>query len=68
MYVSVRVCVCVCECVCVCVACNTMQMYFALNYRLLTGVFIRWNGMVEWNGGMERWNGIVEWWNTGTVE
>ena len=25
------------------------------------GVFIRWNGMVEWNGGMERWNGIVEW-------
>ena len=25
------------------------------------GVFIRWNGTVEWNGGMERWNGIVEW-------
>jgi len=21
----------------------------------------RWNGMVEWNGGMERWNGTVEW-------
>ena len=27
----------------------------------------RWNGMVEWNGGMERWNGIVEW-NGGIVE
>ena len=24
------------------------------------GVFIRWNGTVEWNGGMEQWNGIVE--------
>ena len=32
-----------------------------------TGVFIRWNGTVEWNGGMERWNGIVEW-NGGIVE
>ena len=31
------------------------------------GVFIRWNGTVEWNGGMERWNGIVEW-NGGIVE
>ena len=31
------------------------------------GVYIRWNGMVEWNGGMvEWWNGIVEW-NSGTV-
>ena len=20
-----------------------------------------WNGMVEWNGGMEWWNGMVEW-------
>ena len=28
------------------------------------GVFIRWNGTVEWNGGMERWNGM-EWWNSG---
>ena len=28
---------------------------------VLRGVFIRWNGTVEWNGGMERWNGIVEW-------
>ena len=25
------------------------------------GVFIRWNGMVEWN------NGTVEWWNSGTT-
>ena len=25
------------------------------------GVFIRWNGTVEWNGGMEWWNGTVEW-------
>ena len=31
------------------------------------GVYIRWNGTVEWNGGMERWNGIVEW-NGGIVE
>ena len=31
------------------------------------GVFTRWNGMVEWNGGMERWNGIVKW-NGGIVE
>ena len=31
------------------------------------GVFIRWNGTVEWNGGMERWNGIMEW-NGGIVE
>ena len=23
------------------------------------GVFIRWNGTVEWNNGMEQWNGIV---------
>ena len=30
------------------------------------GVFIRWNGTVEWNGGMEQWNGIVEW-NGGIV-
>ena len=27
------------------------------------GVYIRWNGMVEWNGGMEWWNGILEYWN-----
>ena len=33
----------------------------------LEGIFIRWNGTVEWNGGMERWNGIVEW-NGGIVE
>ena len=37
------------------------------------GVFIRWNGTVEWNGGMERWNGMVEWnggmeWWNGIVE
>ena len=25
------------------------------------GVYIRWNGMVEWNTGMEYWNGILEW-------
>ena len=33
----------------------------------IRGVFIRWNGMAEWNDGMERWNGIVEW-NGGIVE
>ena len=26
---------------------------------LSQGVWIRWNGTVEWNGGMEQWNGIV---------
>ena len=26
-----------------------------------TGVFIRRNGTVEWNDGMERWDGTVEW-------
>ena len=25
------------------------------------GVCKQWNGMVEWNGGMEWWNGMVEW-------
>ena len=25
------------------------------------GVFIRRNGTVEWNDGMERWNGTMEW-------
>ena len=25
------------------------------------GVWNRWNGMVEWNAGMEWWNGMVEW-------
>ena len=24
-------------------------------------VWNQWNGMVEWNGGMEWWNGMVEW-------
>ena len=37
----------------------------AMGTRLnFSGVYIRWNGMVEWNGGMEWWNGILEW-NTG---
>ena len=37
------------------------------------GVYIWWNGMVEWNGGMEWWNGMVEWnggmdyWNGGML-
>jgi len=22
-----------------------------------SGVYIRWNGMVEWNSGMDYWNG-----------
>ena len=35
--------------------------------RIEVGVFIRWNGTVEWNGGMEQWNGIVEW-NGGIVK
>ena len=28
------------------------------------GVWNQWNGMVEWNAGMERWSGTLEW-NTG---
>ena len=24
------------------------------------GVFIQWNGMMEWNSGMEQWNGTME--------
>ena len=24
------------------------------------GVWIRWSGTVEWNGGMEYWTGILE--------
>ena len=24
------------------------------------GVWIRWSGTVEWNGGMDYWNGILE--------
>ena len=26
-----------------------------------SGIKNQWNGMVEWNGGMEWWNGMVEW-------
>ena len=26
-------------------------------YCVCRGVWIRWNGTVEWNGGMEYWNG-----------
>ena len=25
------------------------------------GVWIQWNGIMDWNGGMERWTGLVEW-------
>ena len=37
------------------------------------GVWIQWNGMVDWNGGMEWWTGTVEWnggleWQNGMVE
>ena len=27
---------------------------------ILGAVKIRWNGTVEWNGGMDYWNGILE--------
>jgi len=30
----------------------------------ISAVKYQWNGMVEWNTGMEYWNGILEW-NTG---
>ena len=29
-------------------------------HRLLMGVWIRWTGTMEWNGGMD-WTGTVEW-------
>ena len=41
--------------------------YYITAINQIMGVFIRWNGTMEWNGGMERWNGIVEW-NGGIVE
>ena len=25
------------------------------------GVWNQWNGVLEWNGGMEHWNGIAKW-------
>ena len=25
------------------------------------GVWNQWNGILEWNGGMEHWNGITKW-------
>ena len=33
-----------------------------LVYELLLGVLIRWNGLVEWNGGMEYWNSGMSYW------
>ena len=36
----------------------TCDKGFINRYR--SGVFIRWNGTMEWNGEMERWNGMVE--------
>ena len=45
---------------------KSMRLY-RVKVALGGGVFIRWNGTVEWNGGMEQWNGIVEW-NGGLVE
>ena len=32
-------------------------------YALGMAVKNQWNGMVEWNTGMEHWNGILEWVN-----
>ena len=34
---------------------------------MYTGVFIRRNGTVEWNDGMEWWNGTVDKWNETVV-
>jgi len=28
---------------------------------ILQGVWIQWNGMVDWNAGMEQWNGLEHW-------
>ena len=38
---------------------HSLQDYIETSQML--EVFIRWNGTVEWNGGMDYWNGIVEW-------
>ena len=40
--------------------CSFSRMIFTLVYILAMGVWIRWNGAVEWNGGMDYWNGILE--------
>jgi len=30
---------------------------FPICVAFTTGVYIRWNGMVEWNSGMDYWDG-----------
>jgi len=30
---------------------------FSIENLVKVGVYIRWNGMVEWNSGMDYWNG-----------
>ena len=37
-----------------CISCNS-------DYGHFKGVWNQWNGMLEWNGGMEHWNGIAKW-------
>ena len=37
---------------------------YTLEYKVghyLMGVWNQWNGVLEWNGGMEHWNGIAKW-------
>ena len=31
------------------------------------GVYIRWNGIVEWNSGMDYWNSGMDYWNSGML-
>ena len=36
---------------------------FVSEYNMISseaGVWIQWNGMADWNAGMEQWNGMVE--------
>ena len=36
-------------------------MNYLVVFSLQQAVWIQWNGMVDWNGGMEWWTGMVEW-------
>ena len=42
---------------CPCSASTNSMKFIGFIALFMSGVFIRWNGMVEWNGG------VVEYWN-----
>ena len=41
------------------VSVDNTNFHLAIWHHIM-GVWIRWNGVVEWNGGMDYWNGILE--------